>query len=429
VTINSNNGKLEIRLYEAEHIDGKYIALAFRYDDILYSNISNGTIDLTHKEVIFWRGDHFLKEDEHACNMKDISFEISKVQNEAFYPLFERKISSATVQLKATGNTCPISFQTTLMKSYDEKLEIQTWVYLALYLIWCIPNIIYSAKKLRNFINLDLIEVLQFFFLYHINFKLSTWNTLVFRKCFGGGVTSIISILDFLIWFPNLSITILNIPRIHNRFIVMSIFPLNGLLMMIIFYFDSEPLLMMFSAISLLDIAKYIRRYNGFKFNFTIYISILIPGLLIMGYLTLYSGNALRLTARPKYIPYFITYFGLTFVVLPLQMTILDLKQRFKRNKRYANLRDINSEEICPICAQPFVETEEKKESLDLEIGTENQKDSENIELTKKTSAKLAQQKILKTECKHLFHEKCLRDWMKIKLQCPTCRAEITNLF
>jgi len=62
--------------------------------------------------------------------MKDISFELSKVQNEAFYPLFERKRSSATVQLKATGNTCPISFQTTLMKSYDEVKRTTNFCYI-----------------------------------------------------------------------------------------------------------------------------------------------------------------------------------------------------------------------------------------------------------------------------------------------------------
>jgi hypothetical protein len=31
----------------------------------------------------------------------------------------------------------------------------------------------------------------------------------------------------------------------------------------------------------------------------------------------------------------------------------------------------------------------------------------------------------MKTPCNHKFHEVCLRDWLNIKLECPTCRTEI----
>ncbi len=27
------------------------------------------------------------------------------------------------------------------------------------------------------------------------------------------------------------------------------------------------------------------------------------------------------------------------------------------------------------------------------------------------------------TPCLHLFHEECLRHWMDVKMECPTCRA------
>jgi len=86
---------------------------------------------------------------------------------------------------------------------------------------------------------------------------------------------------------------------------------------------------------------------------------------------------------------------------------------------------------VCPICAQVFVETEKKEEMEEIvEIATEQHKDTENIELTEiKRTAKSKEQRVLRTECKHLFHEKCLKDWMKIKPQCPSCRADIVNLF
>lgn len=33
--------------------------------------------------------------------------------------------------------------------------------------------------------------------------------------------------------------------------------------------------------------------------------------------------------------------------------------------------------------------------------------------------------KLMKTPCRHYFHEKCLKGWMEIKLECPFCRAPL----
>jgi hypothetical protein len=30
---------------------------------------------------------------------------------------------------------------------------------------------------------------------------------------------------------------------------------------------------------------------------------------------------------------------------------------------------------------------------------------------------------VMQTPCKHSFHEKCLKEWMEIKLECPFCRT------
>ena len=27
--------------------------------------------------------------------------------------------------------------------------------------------------------------------------------------------------------------------------------------------------------------------------------------------------------------------------------------------------------------------------------------------------------------CNHLFHDECLRRWMEVKMECPTCRAPL----
>lgn len=36
--------------------------------------------------------------------------------------------------------------------------------------------------------------------------------------------------------------------------------------------------------------------------------------------------------------------------------------------------------------------------------------------------------RIMQTPCNHQFHEKCLKDWMDIKLDCPFCRTELPPL-
>ena len=32
------------------------------------------------------------------------------------------------------------------------------------------------------------------------------------------------------------------------------------------------------------------------------------------------------------------------------------------------------------------------------------------------------------TPCDHMFHYRCLRQWMELKMECPICRRELPNL-
>ena len=39
------------------------------------------------------------------------------------------------------------------------------------------------------------------------------------------------------------------------------------------------------------------------------------------------------------------------------------------------------------------------------------------------TEVVLADRDYMVTPCCHVFHEQCLRQWMDVKMECPTCRA------
>lgn len=63
--------------------------------------------------------------------------------------------------------------------------------------------------------------------------------------------------------------------------------------------------------------------------------------------------------------------------------------------------------EGCPICMDPLNQLPANAKAGLLE--SLNQK----------------QIKIMRTPCKHQFHEKCLKDWMDVKLECPFCRTTL----
>jgi hypothetical protein len=69
-------------------------------------------------------------------------------------------------------------------------------------------------------------------------------------------------------------------------------------------------------------------------------------------------------------------------------------------------------EENCSICLSSYLE--------------ENTVSSKDPLLDKKSKNRTI--KIMKTPCNHKYHEKCLKDWMEFKLECPFCRARLPPL-
>ena len=81
------------------------------------------------------------------------------------------------------------------------------------------------------------------------------------------------------------------------------------------------------------------------------------------------------------------------------------------------------------------VENPENPENPEAAQPTEEPKDLENPQprdsVSTNNQSKVASsdvaQKVLKTECGHLFHENCLNEWLKIKAECPSCRKPVID--
>ena len=60
--------------------------------------------------------------------------------------------------------------------------------------------------------------------------------------------------------------------------------------------------------------------------------------------------------------------------------------------------------------------------NLSVSISEENPFKDPFIKRKKNCESK---KKIMITPCKHQFHIKCLKKWMNLKLECPTCRKPL----
>ena len=74
----------------------------------------------------------------------------------------------------------------------------------------------------------------------------------------------------------------------------------------------------------------------------------------------------------------------------------------------------------CPIC---LFELNEYPANVEIELTKEEedkQDDGLNPILTKVKY-------VFKTPCGHIFHESCLKNWINLKSDCPSCRRPLAN--
>ena len=75
-------------------------------------------------------------------------------------------------------------------------------------------------------------------------------------------------------------------------------------------------------------------------------------------------------------------------------------------------MQEINEEEDCVICMNPIA-IEVEQESVDqANMSVAHQNDGQ----PKKAK------EYMKTPCNHKYHVPCLKRWMDIRLECPSCR-------
>lgn len=170
-------------------------------------------------------------------------------------------------------------------------------------------------------------------------------------------------------------------------------------------------------------------------------------------YFRVYESNILRFSPIPGML-------SLLFFILLMQIAVLYCQivfgSRFfcpnliagKNLNLYKSLEDVLKlgEELnkndCIICINPLIPTEEKR---DTEIGQSEDESAEKsvVPLQKTSIIRLIKKKMklklfefhqsrigrnnpfIITTCNHVFHSKCLNEWLKHKQECPTCRSEL----
>jgi len=445
VVINPYNAGADFVLLDSQYIDQRFVYYEFKLGEEIANKaiFANGTLTFKNKELLYWTGADLLRQGmtkSQKCSAEELTFKVLNVETNRVYDPETDEDKNAAVIITMKKGTCPFDFGTTLMKAQDEVLMSQIWIFSLLYFIWSVPNIMIGLIKFRDLDTIDKAEGAQFFLIFNINFYVSMWNNLFAQEIAGNIGLILVAILNLFIWSSNFGTSFRCVQGRRNPcFLAASIF--FTAVMRIIFTYSHAVLLMIFILVPLIDIVKSLKGQSRPRYDFLLYFGILLPNLLIIAYLSLYGQNFARLSPQPGLFRYFIVFLILAFGVLPTQVEVKKFILRLRRDRRYVSFKDINAEEICPICMQSFSETElkvenpENPENPEAAQPTEEPKDLENPQprdsVSTNNQSKVASsdvvQKVLKTECGHLFHENCLNEWLKIKAECPSCRKPVID--
>jgi len=156
------------------------------------------------------------------------------------------------------------------------------------------------------------------------------------------------------------------------------------------------------------------QRGRKYKFNFWHLLGLSATKISFVTYIKVYPTNIFRLSPDLEFAS---IYFG----IIIYQILILCIQKMFpkfcftpKPYKYFVKIVNLEEkEEVCPICMEALKEEVPNINSKPL-LGNKQKNDKPIT--------------VMQTPCKHRYHETCLREWMKNKLECPSCRQVIPSL-
>jgi len=156
-------------------------------------------------------------------------------------------------------------------------------------------------------------------------------------------------------------------------------------------------------------------RSQRYKFDFVYIFFLGISRILPSFYLKLCPENIYKLTPDPSFTYYYAGIISFQIIILVFQ-SILGSRffiPSFFLPPKYNYYLKVNTDqstdeaENCPICMDPLNRNPTTLKSS----------------LVEKNLPKYITNML--TPCKHQFHEKCLKEWMDLKLECPFCRTKL----
>jgi len=181
-----------------------------------------------------------------------------------------------------------------------------------------------------------------------------------------------------------------------------------------IYYTSTTWLFFLYAIHPLPQILDNYSAEKKYKLNLWVFGALGLPKLIYMTYVKVYPENIFRRSPEPD-----LAYVCIIIVVFQWMLLLIQRKwpKFFMPRQQFDYYMDANDNsiqgEMCPICMDNL-STSAPKASDDKSTITEEL-------LTQNES-------VMKTPCQHFYHESCLKEWMKKKLECPNCRKPLPAL-
>jgi len=180
-----------------------------------------------------------------------------------------------------------------------------------------------------------------------------------------------------------------------------------------IYYTSTTWLFFLYAIHPLPQIIDNYSAEKKYKLNYWVFGALGLPKLAYMMYVKLYPENLFRRSPDPP-----LAYACIIIIVLQWMLLVIQKKWPtfWMARKQFDYYLDSTASlkgEMCPICMDNLLTTKSDDEA----------KTAASVELLGSES-----EGIMKTPCQHIYHENCLKEWMKKKLECPNCRKPLPEL-